>query len=108
LNLKIYYKILKVDVGFSKNLKSNNACEKIFEKTNADIAIFVNIKSGSVSIRRKDKCKVDLTKLASYFGGGGHPYASGFNLDKESLKTIKTKKGKQKLLDKISKTINKL
>ncbi|MGC8679853.1 MAG: DHH family phosphoesterase [Candidatus Micrarchaeia archaeon] len=99
---------LKIGVGFSKNLKSNNACEAIFKKTYANIALFVNIKSGSVSLRRKNECNVDLGKIASYFGGGGHAYASGFNLDKKTLNKIKTEEGKNELIDKIKEVINKI
>ncbi|MGC8687951.1 MAG: DHH family phosphoesterase [Candidatus Micrarchaeia archaeon] len=91
LNSNIYtFEInnIKVGVGFSKGIKSNKACEIIFDKTNSDIAIFINIKSSSGSIRTKS---FDSTELARSLGGNGHPKASGFNLNFK----IKTKKSKE-------------
>jgi oligoribonuclease NrnB/cAMP/cGMP phosphodiesterase (DHH superfamily) len=42
-------------------------------------AVFVlfDLRSAAISYRRSPDCKVDLSKLAECFGGGGHPAAAG-------------------------------
>ena len=88
---------IKIGVGISKGIKSNKACESIFDKTNADIAIFINEKSNNGSIRTKH---YDSIALARNLGGNGHPKASGFSISNINLKT---KKGKQEAVEFIKK-----
>jgi len=41
------------------------------------VFVFFDLKSGAVSYRRSPDCDVDLSAVASAFGGGGHPAAAG-------------------------------
>jgi oligoribonuclease NrnB/cAMP/cGMP phosphodiesterase (DHH superfamily) len=43
---------------------------------NAVFALY-DTKSGGVSFRRSPNCRLDLSRLAERFGGGGHPAAAG-------------------------------
>lgn len=45
-----------------------------FERT---VYALYDHRSGGISLRRTPDCKVDLSRLAAAFGGGGHPAASG-------------------------------
>ncbi|HEY5648518.1 MAG TPA: DHHA1 domain-containing protein [Nitrospiria bacterium] len=44
------------------------------------IFLLFNLDDGRVSIRKTPSCQVNLSDLAGYFGGGGHPAAAGFDL----------------------------
>lgn len=73
---------LTLGIGYSKRLGSTQACAIIADELKADIAIFVNTDSRKVSLR-SDKA-VDCSKLAIALGGGGHPQASGCEVNAES------------------------
>ncbi|TMA94068.1 MAG: hypothetical protein E6J70_17625, partial [Deltaproteobacteria bacterium] len=49
------------------------------ERRNAVFALY-DAKSLSVSLRRSPDCEVDLSRLASALGGGGHAAAAGAEL----------------------------
>lgn len=43
-----------------------------------DVVFFVNTKNNHISLRRRDKCELDLSEVASdYCDGAGHEYAAG-------------------------------
>jgi nanoRNase/pAp phosphatase (c-di-AMP/oligoRNAs hydrolase) len=51
----------------------------------------ISMNSCSVSIRRangSDLESMDLSKIATEFGGGGHPFACGFKFDINDYSTI--------------------
>ncbi len=49
--------------------------------TEIDVAVIL-FRSGRLSFRRRDGCAVDVSLLAQKFGGGGHQYASGAQLNR--------------------------
>jgi len=56
----------------------NDVADHLIKNKNAEIAIVVNLKSGTVSFRKLKNCSVHLGKLASALcDGGGHEYAAG-------------------------------
>jgi oligoribonuclease NrnB/cAMP/cGMP phosphodiesterase (DHH superfamily) len=79
----IEYKDMRVGVGFSTGLNSNEACDYIFEKEKCNLAIFVNTSKYTAHLRRSEG--IDCARLARHFGGGGHPYAAGFEMSKKAF-----------------------
>jgi oligoribonuclease NrnB/cAMP/cGMP phosphodiesterase (DHH superfamily) len=63
-------------VGYSSEVAS-----KLYEGQNRTIIALFDLRSLGVSLRRSADCAVDLSELAQYFGGGGHPAAAGFAID---------------------------
>jgi oligoribonuclease NrnB/cAMP/cGMP phosphodiesterase (DHH superfamily) len=60
----------------------NEVADHIIKNYKADIGFVVNTNSNKVSVRRSDKCDVDLGKLAAklFDTGGGHKSAAGGDL----------------------------
>ncbi len=67
-----------VAVGFSEPVVANDACDAILRKSGKKVAIYVNTKTGKVHLRSQS---VDTVPIAAAAGGGGHPFASGFNIN---------------------------
>jgi oligoribonuclease NrnB/cAMP/cGMP phosphodiesterase (DHH superfamily) len=68
------YKVISCIADFAINEVAHNAIKKY----NADIAIIVNTRTGSVSFRKSKTCEAKLNVLAeSLCNGGGHEYAAG-------------------------------
>jgi oligoribonuclease NrnB/cAMP/cGMP phosphodiesterase (DHH superfamily) len=63
-------------IGYSSEVAS-----KLYEGQNRTIIALFDLRSLGVSLRRSADCAVDLSELAQYFGGGGHPAAAGFAVD---------------------------
>ena len=59
----------------------NRLCKEIPEM---DFVMFVDVVSMAVSMRAK-KDTIDLSQIATAFGGGGHPKAAGFPVDLDTL-----------------------
>ena len=59
----------------------NRLCKEIPEM---DFVMFIDIVSMTVSMRAK-KDTIDLSQIATTFGGGGHPKAAGFPVDLDTL-----------------------
>lgn len=55
--------------------------EFIRDISTVEIAIFLKDKKDSVKLSLRSKTKVDATKIASYFGGGGHIRAAGATIN---------------------------
>ncbi len=68
-----------VAVGFQKRVQATVAGSEIIKKSGKDISIYVNLDNMQGHIRT---VKANCTPLAVYLGGGGHPHASGFPVDK--------------------------
>jgi oligoribonuclease NrnB/cAMP/cGMP phosphodiesterase (DHH superfamily) len=65
-------------IGTFTDYALNDVATYLIDEKNADIAIIVNLKSKTVSFRKKDDISVDLGKMANVLcDGGGHEYASG-------------------------------
>jgi oligoribonuclease NrnB/cAMP/cGMP phosphodiesterase (DHH superfamily) len=79
----VRYKEMSVGIGFGAGLNSNEACDYMLNEKKCDLSIFVNMSKYTVHLRRSGN--VDCTKLSRYFGGGGHPYASGFSISKKAF-----------------------
>lgn len=53
--------------------------QKLLETYPVDIAVIINAQKGTVSLRSKE---ADVSAIAKALGGGGHPKAAGFTLQK--------------------------
>ncbi|MBW2973182.1 hypothetical protein KY346_02190 [Candidatus Woesearchaeota archaeon] len=61
----------------SNVLSSADAGDKILKTHQAVDVSVIFYRNGRISFRRRDGCKIDLSKIARLFDGGGHAYASG-------------------------------
>ena len=79
-----------VDRPLSNGLNLRSACclgyssevaAKLYEEQHRTVIALFDLRSLGVSLRRSADCEVDLSELASHFGGGGHAAAAGFAVD---------------------------
>jgi oligoribonuclease NrnB/cAMP/cGMP phosphodiesterase (DHH superfamily) len=63
-------------IGYSSEVAS-----RLYEGRSSTVVALFDLRSLGVSLRRSADCDVDLSVLAQYFGGGGHPAAAGFAVD---------------------------
>ena len=76
------FKLYKIGIVIADSYTSelgNTLCER-----HEELDFVAIIKQGTVSLRTV-KDDINLTDIAKQFGGGGHPKASGFPLDKDKL-----------------------
>lgn len=85
----------KIAVGFTKQVDSTEACMSAIAKAHVSISVIINLDHSKGSIRSTDK---DIVKLANAFGGGGHPHASGFNIDAKRYNSFKTNSDKKRFV----------
>jgi oligoribonuclease NrnB/cAMP/cGMP phosphodiesterase (DHH superfamily) len=57
---------------------SSEVAAHLYADTTQTVVALFDLRSQGVSLRRSPDCRVDLSKLAEHFGGGGHEAASGF------------------------------
>ena len=96
---RLHYAGENIAVGFGPEMQSTQACASISEKSGRDISIYVNVKAGTCHLRSK---KADCSIIARAFGGGGHPHACGFSIDKRKYGGFSEKK-KEMLVSEIGK-----
>jgi oligoribonuclease NrnB/cAMP/cGMP phosphodiesterase (DHH superfamily) len=87
----IQYIIIRSDDNVSlicDMLKNDIINKKIYTRFNIKYIINVSFKYGSINFRRVYD-DIDLTKIASIYGGGGHPFASGCVLDGKNQLQLK-------------------
>jgi nanoRNase/pAp phosphatase (c-di-AMP/oligoRNAs hydrolase) len=94
----------KIAIGFSKKVDSTDACMSVIRKAHTDVGIMVNLDNSKGSIRSVDS---DIMGLANRLGGGGHPHASGFNLDIRKYNSFKSKRDRQAFADLVEKLAKK-
>lgn len=82
-----------IALGFSKYVSTNDACACILDSAGVDIGVYLNTETSKCHLRSKIN---DCSLLAQTFGGGGHPHASGFEVNKD-LYNVKTISGRKKL-----------
>jgi nanoRNase/pAp phosphatase (c-di-AMP/oligoRNAs hydrolase) len=56
--------------------------------------VLFDLKSAAISYRRSPDCTVDLSAVASAFGGGGHPAAAGCEMP-ELLRELSREAGER-------------
>ncbi|HKV54875.1 MAG TPA: hypothetical protein VJN94_09545 [Candidatus Binataceae bacterium] len=61
---------------------SSEVAARLYEGQMRTVVALFDLRSLGVSLRRSADCDVDLSLLAQSFGGGGHPAAAGFAVDK--------------------------
>ncbi len=83
-------------LGFSKQIQSTAGCGAIMDKSGKEISIYINISDQRGHIRSRT---TDISLLASALGGGGHPHASGFNIDSNKFGYLRTRKQKEAFAD---------
>ncbi len=66
---------------FVGRFKSEVAEYQFLTNNDLDIIFMIDMNFTNGSIRRKNESSIDLANLAEQFGGGGHPYASGFSFE---------------------------
>ena len=71
----------------------NDIMEEIYTKSERDIDVVIGLypSSRSISLRRGFKSNIDLSALASKYGGGGHVAAAGASCDTETFMKFLTK-----------------
>ncbi len=94
-----------VAVGFSRHVQSTYACGAITQETKKRIVIYVNVENSRGHIRSTGP---DISVLARALGGGGHPKASGFDIDPKKFGGFRTRENKAKFADFIQEKIKKL
>ncbi len=93
-----------VAIGFSKHIQSTYGCMAVIDAGKKKIGIYVNIDAGRGHIRSTGP---SITELARSMGGGGHPRASGFNVDLKKFSGLKSKSDRAKFADDIQEKIRK-
>ncbi|MGC8479262.1 MAG: hypothetical protein ACP5M9_01150 [Candidatus Micrarchaeia archaeon] len=88
-----------IGIGFSKYISTNDGCELVQKETGADIGAYINVDTNKAHLRSKF---LDCSELARSFGGGGHPHASAFEIDKK-LYNLKNKKSREQIKKEIFK-----
>lgn len=94
-----------VAVGFSKQVQSTYGCAAVIDASRKKIGIYVNTAVSRGHIRSTGP---DISGLARSLGGGGHPHASGFDIDRKKFNGFKTQDDKSKFADFIQARIEKL
>ena len=95
--LKNLYKIRDIAfVGFSPNLQSTAGCGAIMDKTKCDIAIYINTENRTGHLRSRVS---DTTLLSRRMGGGGHPHASGFSIDRKRFGSFEDEKSRRNFVE---------
>jgi oligoribonuclease NrnB/cAMP/cGMP phosphodiesterase (DHH superfamily) len=95
----LYHISDKIAVGFSRQVDATEACRDIIRKAKVDIGIVINLDHGKGSIRSVES---DTLRFANELGGGGHPHASGFNIDLREHNFFRSRKDRKSFVDKIS------
>ena len=104
--LKNLYKIGDLAVvGFSPDLQSTSGCGAIMDKTKCDIAIYINTENGTGHLRSRVS---DTTLLSRRMGGGGHPHASGFSIDKKRFGNFWNEKSRKEFVEFLTDEIEKI
>lgn len=78
---------------------SSEVAAHLYANTTHTIVALYDLRSQGVSLRRSADCTVDLSKLAEFFGGGGHEAASGFSSDE--LRRIPAERLSQVLIERL-------
>ncbi|MGA3020786.1 MAG: hypothetical protein ABSD68_02455 [Candidatus Micrarchaeales archaeon] len=95
-----FYRISdKIAVGFSRQVDSTEACRELVRKAKVDIGIVINLDHGKGSIRSDES---DTLRFANGLGGGGHPHASGFNVNMKEHNFFRSREDRRKFVDEIS------
>lgn len=69
------------------------------------IAIYINISKGTGHLRSRI---CDTTLLSKDMGGGGHPHASGFAIDKKRFGKLQNEKEQKKFIEFVSAEITRV
>ncbi|MDE1762299.1 MAG: hypothetical protein KGH59_02555 [Candidatus Micrarchaeota archaeon] len=88
-----------IALGFATGVQSTQACGAIIRKSGKDIAIVIDPKEGKASIRSRIS---DISGLAKRMGGGGHPHAAGFEIDKRKY-PLSSRPGRKRVVERIEK-----
>ncbi len=90
----------EIGLAFGNRLQTNSACAVMAGALHTDINIYVNIDTGKSGIRSRDY--VDGSLIAKSLGGGGHPQASGFQVNPSKFRNY-NKPGMKSFADKVGK-----
>lgn len=101
---EIYLVGSKIAIGFAAGVQSTQGCGAIINATGRDVGIVIDPNAGKGSFR---SITSDISGMAAQLGGGGHPHASGFEIDvkKHPLKTKVDRENFVKRIQKIGSTL---
>jgi oligoribonuclease NrnB/cAMP/cGMP phosphodiesterase (DHH superfamily) len=85
-------------IGFSKTVLPSQACYSIMRRAGSSIGIYVNTEEGRGHIWSES---IDILRLASALGGGGHSNAAGFLIDMRKYNWLRRKSDRQRLVKRI-------
>lgn len=106
----IKVKNVRIAVSFGRKLSSQEACMELMKRLKTNISIFINEESGDGSIRSaRDHASwgVESVGISAAFGGGGHPFASGFTIRKKD-RDLSLEENREKITKKISEVAQRL
>ncbi|MDE1824032.1 MAG: hypothetical protein KGH74_01905 [Candidatus Micrarchaeota archaeon] len=92
-------------LGFSNDVQTTDACMRIIERSNKNIGMYINLRTGTGHLRA---LKGDYSELARKLGGGGHPKAAGFYFSLKEHNGFRKKIDREKIADLIQSTINEI
>ena len=78
------FKDVNIGMVYAEKYRSEIGDELLKRHPELDVIVIVNM-NGGISLRSRD---VDVSKIASYFGGGGHIHASGIGIPLEIRKEV--------------------
>ena len=78
------FKDVNIGMVYAEKYRSEIGNELLKRHPDLDVIVIVNM-NGGISLRSRD---VDVSKIASYFGGGGHIHASGIGIPLEIRKEV--------------------
>ncbi|EET89731.1 MAG: DHHA1 domain-containing protein [Candidatus Micrarchaeales archaeon] len=97
-SMRLYYANgIKIGVAYGKRIQSTHACGIISETLDSDISIYIDTERGKLHFRSKPG--IDCSKLAATLGGGGHPQASGAEIEGVVLDETEIKRTVDRLIE---------
>ena len=97
-SMRLYYaNDIKIGVAYGKRIQSTQACGIISETLNSDISVYIDAERGKLHFRSKPG--IDCSKLAATLGGGGHPQASGAEIEGVVLDETEIKRAVDRLIE---------
>jgi oligoribonuclease NrnB/cAMP/cGMP phosphodiesterase (DHH superfamily) len=91
---------IKIGIGFGEKLQTQEICMKILDRFKTNIAVYIDLYERRAHMRSNGL--IHCSKLAVYYGGGGHDRAAGFLISKNDMRN-RTEKARELMIEKIRK-----
>ena len=89
----LYFPGKNIVLGFATFVRTNDVSDAMMKKTGRDIAVYISTENGTGHMR---SVKANTIPIAMRFGGGGHPHATGFQVNLKEYNNFKSKEDKEK------------